>query len=97
MSTTATLYDAARTWTFNEYRSFSGGVDYVDWERNRVNGAGATASGFFGGLDQAIGTVQGTPSFTQIIDGDLDGDGAPNFLDPENERYSLKVQVRAAS
>ncbi|MEC8167825.1 MAG: hypothetical protein VX052_02310, partial [Candidatus Thermoplasmatota archaeon] len=85
MSTTATLYDAARTWTFNEYRSFSGGVDYVDWERNRVNGAGATASGFFGGLDQAIGTVQGTPSFTQIIDGDLDGDGAPNFLDPDND------------
>ena len=79
-STTDDLeYDAARTWTFNEYRAYSGGVDYVDWERNRVNGAGASASGF-----GAFG-AQGTPSFTSIIDGDLDGDGAPNFLDPDND------------
>ena len=85
MSATASLYDASRIWTFNEYRQYSGGVDYLDWERNRVNAAGASASGFFGGLDQVIGDVQGTPSFTEIIDGDLDGDGAPNFLDPDND------------
>lgn len=79
-STTDDLnYSAARTWVFNEYRGFSGGVDYVDWERNRVNGAGASASGF-----QAQG-AQGTPSFSTIVDGDLDGDGSPNFLDPDND------------
>ena len=72
-------YDAATVWTFNQYRLFSGGVDFVDWERNRVNAAGASASGF-----GAFG-ARGTPSFTQIIDGDLDGDGAPNFLDPDND------------
>jgi hypothetical protein len=79
MDSTADLYDAHRLWTFNEYREYSGGVDYVDWERNRVNGPGATASGF-----GAFG-AQGTPSFTQIVDGDLDGDGSPNFLDPDND------------
>jgi hypothetical protein len=72
-------YDAAVAWTFNQYRAYSGGVDYVDWERNRVNGAGASASGF-----GAFG-AQGTPSFTSIVDGDLDGDGSPNFLDPDND------------
>ena len=79
MSTTASLYNAARSWTFNEYRTYSGGVDYVDWERNRVNAPGASASGF-----GALG-AQGTPSFTTIVDGDLDGDGSPNFLDPDND------------
>ena len=29
--------------------------------------------------------VQGTPSFTDIVDGDLDGDGIPNFIDPDND------------
>ena len=72
-------HNAARSWTFNEYRNYSGGVDFVDWERNRVNAPGASASGF-----QALG-AQGTPSFTAIIDGDLDGDGSPNFLDPDND------------
>lgn len=78
-STDELVYAAATTWTFNQYRDYSGGVDYVDWERNRVNGAGATASGF-----RAFG-AQGTPSFTTIVDGDLDGDGSPNFLDPDND------------
>ena len=25
------------------------------------------------------------PTFTQMIDGDLDGDGIPNFIDPDND------------
>ena len=78
-------YSAASLWNFNQYRDYSGGVDYVDWERNRVNAQGASASGFFGGLDSFITGAQGTPSFTQIWDGDLDGDGSPNFLDPDND------------
>ena len=87
MSTTASLYDTSRLWTFNEYRQYSGGVDYVDWERNRVNAQGATASGFFGGLDALIDLADshGTPAFINIVDGDLDGDGSPNFLDPDND------------
>ena len=78
-STDDLVYDAAVTWTFNQYRNFSGGVDYVNWEANRVNAPGAPASGF-----GAFG-AQGTPSFTTIVDGDLDGDGSPNFLDPDND------------
>ncbi|MCH1540965.1 MAG: DUF4129 domain-containing protein [Candidatus Poseidonia sp.] len=73
------LFDGAVSWNFNDYRAYSGGVDHVEWERNRVNGAGASASGF-----QSFG-AQGTPSFTAIWDGDLDGDGSPNFLDPDND------------
>ena len=65
-------------WTFNEYRQYSGGVDYVDWERNRVNAPGASASA-------SKHLVPRAPSFTTIIDGDLDGDGSPNFLDPDND------------
>ena len=85
MSTTASLYDAPRAWAFNEYRAYSGGVNYVEWENNRVNGPGATASGF-----TAIGQTgtdwenSGTPAFTNIVDGDLDNDGIPNF-DPDND------------
>jgi len=87
MSTSATLYDTARLWTFNEYRLYSGGVDYVDWERNRVNAQSASASGFFGGLDQLINlsASHGTPAFDVIVDGDLDNDNVPNFLDPDND------------
>ena len=25
------------------------------------------------------------PAFNQIVDGDLDGDGLPNFIDPDND------------
>ena len=78
-------YSTAVVWTFNQYREYSGGVDYVTWERNRVNAPNAPASGFFGGLDDFVGDAQGTPSFTEIVDGDLDGDGSPNFLDPDND------------
>ena len=84
MSDTAPLYDASRIWTFNEYRSYSGGVDYVDWERNRVNAPGATASGWIGNPAVFPGP-EGVASFNEIIDGDLDGDGIPNFLDPDND------------
>ena len=31
----------------------------------------------------------GTPAFTTIFDGDLDGDGIPNFLDPDNDNDKL--------
>ena len=31
----------------------------------------------------------GTPAFTTIFDGDLDGDGIPNFLDPDNDDDKL--------
>ena len=87
MSTTATLFDAAVTWSFSDYREYSGGVDYVDWEQNRVNSQSASASGFFGGLDEFIDLSKshGTPAFTTIVDGDLDGDLVPNFLDPDND------------
>jgi len=85
MQANAEFYDAPRVWQPNEYLIYSGGVDYVVWEANRVNAATATASGFYPLFEDATITAQGTPSFTQIIDGDLDGDGIPNFLDPDND------------
>ena len=86
MSTTAPLFDAPRAWAFNEYRAYSGGVNYVEWENNRVNGPGATASGFTAiGQSGTDWANSGTPAFTNIVDGDLDSDGIPNFLDPDND------------
>ena len=75
------MYDAYRTWTFNEYRIYSGGIDYIAYEAARVAAAGThgETSGF-----GAMG-AEGTPSFTTIVDGDLDGDGIPNFIDPDND------------
>ncbi len=95
---TAPLYNSAHdnngdgvendlnTWSFNEYRLYSGGINYVEWEKNRVNAAGATASGFTAiGNSGTSWASQGTPAFTFIVDGDLDGDGIPNFIDPDND------------
>ena len=90
MAANAEFYDAPRVWQPNEYLTYSGGVDYVIWEANRVNAATATSSGYFSSLgEEATITSQGTPSFTQIIDGDLDGDGIPNFLDPDNDNDGI--------
>ena len=90
MAANAEFYDAPRVWQPNEYITYSGGVDYVIWEANRVNAATATSSGYFSALEEeATITSQGTPSFTQIIDGDLDGDGIPNFLDPDNDNDGI--------
>ena len=58
---------AARQWTFNEYRTFSGGIDFVTLESDRTP----------------------NPSFTEIHDGDLDGDGIPNFIDPDGDDDGL--------
>ena len=85
MSDNAEFYDAPRVWTANEYITYSGGVDYVLWEANRVNAATSTISGYYPLFEEATIVSEGTPSFTQIIDGDLDGDGIPNFLDPDND------------
>ena len=63
--------------------------DYLVWEQNRVNGPLATASGFYPLFDDATIVAQGTPSFTQIFDGDLDQDGIPNFLDPDNDNDGI--------
>lgn len=70
------LFNAPVPWDFVNYRDYSGGVNYVTWEAARVNadGQGAGSEG-----------AQGTPAFTSIVDGDLDGDGIPNFLDPDND------------
>ena len=86
MSASGMMFDAPQTWQFNDYRTYSGGVNFVNAEANRVNAPGAPASGFTGiGQDGATWSRQGTPAFTTIVDGDLDGDGIPNFLDPDNE------------
>ena len=75
------LFAAPTIWDFIDYRDYSGGVNYVTWEAARVDAndefdyaGGATGDG-----------AAGTPSFTDIIDGDLDGDGIPNFIDPDND------------
>jgi len=75
------MFEAYRTWTFNEYRTFSGGVDYVAYEAARVAAAGTH------GITSGHGSMgaEGIPSFSAIVDGDLDLDGIPNFLDPDND------------
>ena len=89
MGDTGELTNPAREWQLNEYIAYSGGVDYLAWEQNRVNGPLATASGFYPLFEDATITSQGTPSFTQIFDGDLDLDGIPNFLDPDNDNDGI--------
>ena len=70
------LFDTPVVWDFIDYRDYSGGVNYVTWEAARVSsdGQGPGAQG-----------AQGTPAFTDIVDGDLDSDGIPNFIDPDND------------
>ena len=89
MGDTGELTNPAREWQLNEYIAYSGGVDFLAWEQNRVNGPLATASGFYPLFEDATITAQGTPSFTKIFDGDLDQDGIPNFLDPDNDNDGI--------
>ena len=96
MGDTGELTNPAREWQLNEYIAYSGGVDYLAWEQNRVNGPLATASGFYPLFEDATITSQGTPSFTQIFDGDLDLDGIPNFLDPDNDNDGIPNLVEYA-
>jgi hypothetical protein len=83
MSTSGNLYDSAIAWDFNSYRQYSGGINFLNAELNRVNAPGNTSSGWIGNPN-AMGP-NGVPAFTNIVDGDLDGDGIPNFLDPDND------------
>ena len=76
MSSSSNLYAAPVNWDFNSYRAYSGGVNYLSEELNRVNAPNAP---FYSG------GPSGTPAFTTIVDGDLDGDLVPNFIDPDND------------
>ena len=71
------LYDPAVPWDFNSYRIYSGGVNFLNAELNRVNAANAPSV--------TPNAPNGIPAFTTIVDGDLDGDLIPNFLDPDND------------
>ena len=71
------LYDTSINWDFNTYRAYSGGINYLTWELNRVNAVNAPSV--------TTEAPNGVPAFTAIIDGDLDGDGIPNFIDPDND------------
>ena len=71
------LYDVAINWDFNSYRAYSGGINYLTWELNRVNAVNAPLV--------TSTAPNGVPAFTTIVDGDLDGDGIPNFIDPDND------------
>ena len=71
------LYDEAVSWDFNSYRIYSGGVNFLNAELNRVNAVGAPSV--------TSNAPNGIPAFTTIIDGDLDGDLIPNFIDPDND------------
>ena len=74
MASEATLYDAAAPLTFNDYRVASHGLDFVALERARVDADDANGDG-----------SSGTPAFSSVIDGDLDGDSLPNFIDPDQD------------
>ncbi|MEZ8000990.1 MAG: DUF4129 domain-containing protein [Candidatus Poseidoniaceae archaeon] len=71
------LYDDAVNWDFNSYRAYSGGINFLTWELNRVNAVNAPSV--------TSTSPNGVPAFTTIVDGDLDGDGIPNFIDPDND------------
>ena len=71
------LFDEAVSWDFNSYRIYSGGVNFLNAELNRVNAVNAPSV--------TSNAPNGLPAFTTIIDGDLDGDLIPNFLDPDND------------
>ena len=81
MEGSGNLWNNARAWSFNEYRTYSAGVNFVDFEAARVD---ANDDFDWAGGENGDGAA-GTPAFTDIIDGDLDGDGLPNFLDPDND------------
>tara|TARA_Y100000766_G_C18916306_1_gene611745 strand:+ start:1183 stop:9255 length:8073 start_codon:yes stop_codon:yes gene_type:complete len=83
MVASTNLYDSAVSWDFNSYRDYSGGVNFLNEELNRVNAPGNTSSGWIGNPN-TMGP-NGVPAFTAIVDGDLDGDGIPNFIDPDND------------
>jgi|TARA_B100001094_G_scaffold295134_1_gene316226 heat shock protein beta len=86
MSSSSNLYDTAVTWDFNSYRQYSGGINFLNEELNRVNAPGNTSSGWTNlPTDPAGDGPNGVPAFTTIVDGDLDGDGIPNFIDPDND------------
>ncbi|MFL2968664.1 MAG: hypothetical protein ACJZ6A_05895 [Candidatus Poseidoniaceae archaeon] len=78
MVASGNLWDNPRLWTFNEYRIYSAGVNFVDLERAKVD---ADDEFDFAGGENGDGAA-GTPAFTNIVDGDLDGDGIPNFYGP---------------
>ena len=81
MSGSGALFDNYRTWNFNEYRTYSAGVNFVDFEAARVDAN--DEFDYAGGADGD--GAAGIPAFTTIVDGDLDGDGIPNFIDPDND------------
>ena len=81
MDLSGNMYAASQPWSFNQYRLYSAGINFVDLERAKVD---ADDEFDFAGGENGDGAA-GTPSFTEIFDGDLDGDGIPNFLDPDND------------
>ena len=85
METSGQLYDGPVNWPFNSYRMFSAGVNFIDLEAEKVD---ANDDFDFAGGEDGDGAA-GTPAFTAIVDGDLDGDLIPNFLDPDNDNDGL--------
>ena len=85
MQSSSNLYDAAINWPFNSYRTYSAGVNFVDLEAAKVD---ANDAFDFAGGTSGDGAA-GTPAFTTIEDGDLDGDNIPNFLDPDNDNDGI--------
>ena len=60
---------------------YSAGINFVDLEAAKVD---ANDDFDYAGGENGDGAA-GTPAFTTIVDGDLDGDGIPNFIDPDND------------
>ena len=85
MQSSGNLYNAAINWPFNSYRTYSAGVNFVDLEAAKVD---ANDAFDFAGGTSGDGAA-GTPAFTTIEDGDLDGDNIPNFLDPDNDNDGI--------
>ena len=81
MDASGALFDAPVTWNFNQYRMYSAGINFVDLEAAKVD---ANDDFDYAGGENGDGAA-GTPAFTTIVDGDLDGDGIPNFIDPDND------------
>ena len=81
MSTSGYMYSSPSSWSFNQYRAYSGGVDFVDLESKRHPGAASFTSITDGDLDN-----DGIPNF---IDPDNDNDGLPDSADTDDDNDGM--------
>ena len=77
MAASGNMYDAAVEWTFAQYRTYSGGLNFVTMEAAQHPGSATFTDIWDGDLDS-----DGIPNF---IDPDNDNDGLPDSSDTDDD------------